>query len=688
MARGCAVRLEDSLNRGLGSPQSEGLRANRGNTDTSRDATTQGTSPGNIAPSQSQVRHVPLSKVALSHAANGYHVHPLRPDSKIPILPDWQNLATTDPVRIMEWWAQFPEANIGIATGPTGLIAVDFDPKNNPDVYSDWDVHELGQLIPQPQHTTDTPSGGRHCLWRAAGRLPGNASPGVRGVDIRSMGGNLVAPGSLLRAEGSPRRWTNPDGGWGLPPVSSLPEAPRKVTEVLSRPTRQRQAAPLGEAGQEQAFAREVARVATAPVGARNDALNKAALNVGQIVGSVVGEDLARATLTQAGLAAGLDPEEVAKTVESGLSAGKANPRGLASTPHGGAALVLTRASDIKIEPVYWLWDGRLALGTLGVLAGREGLGKSTLAYWLAAEVTRGRLPGEFLRQPKSVLVCATEDSWAHTIVPRLTAAGADLARVYQVEMRDDGLPLGLSLPRDVQAVADAAAQTEAALMVLDPLMSRLSGTLDTHKDAEVRRALEPLVAMADSTRMAVLGLMHHNKSDSGDLSRSLMGSRAFSAVARSVHSVIQDGNDETGRSRLFGTWKNNLGRGDLPSLGFTIEGVKIDRPDRDVYTSRIVWGDEVSVSIQEMQRRATEQQRPKSQTDRAGEWLVSYLEAQPGHQCDGEQVYRAAAQVGFRESTLRTAKTQCGVQSTRAGVGKKGSVWYLPGAQVQEVLQ
>ena len=55
----------------------------------------------------------------------------------------------------------------------------------------------------------------------------------------------------------------------------------------------------------------------------------------------------------------------------------------------------LTPASSITVRPVRWLWALRLALGTLGLLAGREGIGKSILAYTLAALITRGRLDGE-----------------------------------------------------------------------------------------------------------------------------------------------------------------------------------------------------------------------------------------------------------------------------------------------------
>jgi len=56
--------------------------------------------------------------------------------------------------------------------------------------------------------------------------------------------------------------------------------------------------------------------------------------------------------------------------------------------------VVLTSADTIRPRPVFWLWKNRLALGTLGLLAGREGVGKSTLGYWIAARITRGDLFG------------------------------------------------------------------------------------------------------------------------------------------------------------------------------------------------------------------------------------------------------------------------------------------------------
>jgi hypothetical protein len=269
--------------------------------------------------------------------------------------------------------------------------------------------------------------------------------------------------------------------------------------------------------------------------------------------------------------------------------------------------VVLTSAATIKPRPVFWLWESRLALGTIGLLAGREGLGKSTLGYWMAARLTRGDLLGRYQGTPKGVLVCATEDSWEHTIVPRLMAAGADRAKVYRIDVLNYAdIHVGLSLPRDLAETERAAREVDAALLLLDPLMSRL-GDLDTHRDSEVRQALEPLAALADRTRMAVLGLIHHNKSGGSDPLQLVMASKAFTAVARSVSTVIPDPDDETGKRRLFGTSKNNLGSSDLPTLAFTIESHPIDTDEGTAWTGRLVFGDEHAGTIDDAMRRAAE---------------------------------------------------------------------------------
>lgn len=347
----------------------------------------------------------------------------------------------------------------------------------------------------------------------------------------------------------------------------------------------------------------------------------------------------------------------------------------------GDRRIELTAAGSIKPRPVLWLWRNRLALGTIGLLAGREGQGKSTLGYWLAARITRGDLPGEFEGLAKSVLVCATEDSWEHTIVPRLMAAGADLERVYRVEVVSAlGVHVGLSLPRDIQGLAQEAAQVDAALLLLDPLMSRL-GALDTHRDAEVRQALEPLAALADRARLAVLGLIHHNKSGSSDPLQLVMGSKAFTAVARSVHTVVPDPDDETETRRLFGTPKNNLGRADLPTLSFTIQSHGIPTDEGTAWTSQIVWGEDRHESIGETMRRATDDDR--SATTEAAGWLSDYLVTKGG-QAASADIKRAGHAAGHSDSTLKRARSRMGLRVTSAGMPR---VTYWELASVESLV-
>lgn len=307
------------------------------------------------------------------------------------------------------------------------------------------------------------------------------------------------------------------------------------------------------------------------------------------------------------------------------------NDTGEPAAESGSRRVVFQAASGIRPQRVHWLWEGRLALGTLGILAGKQGLGKSTLAYWLAGQITRGMLPGEFYRTPKAVLVCATEDSWAHTIVPRLIAAGADLEKVYRIAVDTaTGFQSELSLPRDLYETGRVALEVNAALLLLDPLMSRLGSNLDTHKDAEVRLALEPLVALADRSKLSVLGLMHFNKSGKTDALGLVQAATAFTAVARSVHTVIEDADDDTNTRRLFGTPKNNLGT-EQPTTAFTIESFAVQTDDGEAWTGRLQWQDYSGPSIHEAIRNGSGDSEDRTAVGDAGEWLLDYLSSTGG---------------------------------------------------------
>ncbi len=345
-------------------------------------------------------------------------------------------------------------------------------------------------------------------------------------------------------------------------------------------------------------------------------------------------------------------------------------------------SVTLTPASSIKVRPVRWLWSGRVALGTLALVGGREGIGKSTVVAALAADVTRGRLPGQYAGTPRAVIVAATEDSWAHTIVPRLMAAGADLDRVYRVDVTTaEGTDTGLSLPRDLLALEREVREVDAALILLDPLMSRLSAALDTHKDADVRQALEPLTALADRTGSAVLGLIHVNKSASTDPLTVLMGSRAFAAVARAVLFVMLDPDDES--TRLLGQPKNNLGSTDLPTLSFRIEPAHVaDTDEGPVWTGRVTWQAEREQSIREALEATGETADARSATSEAAGWLTDHLSSQGGTD-DSASIKEAGRKAGHSVDALKRARHRIKAGSEASGFPRR-TYWTLPGTAVQ----
>jgi hypothetical protein len=341
-------------------------------------------------------------------------------------------------------------------------------------------------------------------------------------------------------------------------------------------------------------------------------------------------------------------------------------------------SLRATPAARIEARPIKWLWDKRLGLGTFALLGGREGIGKSTTAFAVAAQISRGALPGAYFGHPKGVVICASEDPWEQVIVPRLIAAGADLTRVFRVDVTTaDNIPGSLNLPADIPALGDLIVEHDAVLVILDPLLSRLDAALDTHKDAEVRRALEPLVALADRTGSVVLGLIHVNKGMSTDPLSMLMASRAFPAVARAVLFMLKDPEDES--RLLLGEPKNNLGRVDLPTLTLTIESVRVGEFDGEViWAARTRWGPDIDRGIRELIQAASEGTEDRTATGEAADWMTDYLESVGGY-ADSVDVKREGARVGHAPATLARARPRTHVSSVGHGYPRQ-TYWCLPG--------
>lgn len=359
-----------------------------------------------------------------------------------------------------------------------------------------------------------------------------------------------------------------------------------------------------------------------------------------------------------------------------------------------GRTLKATKASQMKMRAIQWLWEEEhakwLPLGALTLLGGREGIGKSTWAYRVAAKLTKGELPGCHHGTPKSVIVSATEDSWEAVILPRLVAVGADLERIYRVDaVTAEGHEMRLTLPEDNANLRALVTEVDAALILLDPLMSVVSGKLDPHKDQQVRQALEPLSVLADETKASIVGLIHVNKGGSDDLLTSLTGSRAFAAVARAVLFAARDqeereeGGEDEGRqpSRfLFGQPKNNLAAEVPHTIRYHIEGVVVgfdDELQQEIWSSFIAPDGLIDANIKDVIRGQEKSKgNPDTAIGRAKIWLKAYLAANGA--TDVQVIFDAGMAEGHKERTLQRARSEIGAVASRGRFSEKGR-WWLP---------
>jgi len=283
-----------------------------------------------------------MGEAARWYASGGWRVFPVAPRAKLPLTANGYKDATADPQIITDWWSRWPDANIGLACGPSGLIALDADPAH----YTDESRALLGKLLGDCATAAQTtPSGGTHLLYRLPSDVELNNSPrGLPpGFDVRVNGYILLAP-SLVEYHGDEAKAKKVEDGragryaWlpGRDPYRYYPRAlPDEILELLRAPER-RTALPIhvnGAGGGNKAYGaaalgKELDTLARTPEGSRNNQLNTAAFNLGQLVaGGELDESEVRDKLTDTAVAIGLDEHEAARTVDSGLGAGMLKPR-------------------------------------------------------------------------------------------------------------------------------------------------------------------------------------------------------------------------------------------------------------------------------------------------------------------------------------------------------------------------
>ena len=192
--------------------------------------------------------------------------------------------------------------------------------------------------------------------------------------------------------------------------------------------------------------------------------------------------------------------------------------------------LKLINMRDVEVEPICWLWYPFIPYGKVTIIQGDPGEGKTTLVLQIIARLTNGEsIIDEDESLPINVIYQTAEDGLSDTIKPRLLAANADCSKVLVID--DKYTPLTM---RDVR-LEQAIIETNAKLVVLDPIQGFLGADVDMHRANEIRPIMKHISELAEKYKCAVILIGHMNKCSVGKSAYRGLGSIDFQAAARSV---------------------------------------------------------------------------------------------------------------------------------------------------------
>jgi putative DNA primase/helicase len=346
-------------------------------------------------------------------------------------------------------------------------------------------------------------------------------------------------------------------------------------------------------------------------------------------------------------------------------------------------------AADIKPEAINWLWNGWLAVGKMHILGGAPGTGKTTISMSLAATVTTGGSWPDKTQSPVgNVVIWSGEDDPADTLVPRLTLSGADLSRVHFIaEISENGDRRAFDPARDMEPLRRKLVDIgDVRLLIIDPIVSAIVG--DSHKNAEVRRGLQPLVDLAASVRCSLLGITHFSKGTGGrDPVERLTGSLAFGAYARVVLVVAknQEKEDFGHTSGIFCRAKSNIGPDDGGFI-YDLQQAELEAHP-GIFTSSVLWGASLDGPARELLARAdkTDEDGRRSKLADAKDFLTDLLAS---GRLPTTTIEAGAAKAGHSWATIIRAQKTLKIIVEKEGGNFGGSTqkwyWSLPpgGAQ------
>ncbi len=598
------------------------------------------------------------AQAAHDWAQAGFPVFPCRSadagqiKAKRPLVTAWETVKPRPASAVYCEWRRWPDAIPGIHAGAVGYIILDLDipktsratGKTSLDGRETWAALIEGRDVP-PIPTVITPSGGMHLWFRMprglrlgnrTGRLAGS------GIDIRGIGGYVIAPGAVL-----------PDGreyklADGSPPLSEAPELPGWLVEMIEdkqdEPAQQLHLSGVSHAQASgsyafTAFDREIADLASTARGGRNQALNTAALRLyglvqqGQLDRGAVDAALReactsngyikddgigsfRATCNSAWGGAQRKPRQAPKPRVTERTFATQAASAAAITPDDiEEALRFFRFRDDPV-PAYRtpIIKHVLPRNGIGLMGGQSRAGKSFIAVDLATAISSGQdWLGYKVRTRIGVAYLAAEGGGA---INRRLDAAAQWRGINELLPITWATNIGDLLDDKNRAEVIADMKRASAIMerrfgypiglVIIDTLSAAFGIENENDSREARRVADVKEEIEREMDAFVLTLHHIGK----DHTRGLRGSSGFMDNYEQVFKIVAHRDEETDKvlSRDIALIKNKEGE-ELDPIGFELASVKvgIDEDGEDILSAAIKMV-AVGVAVEQKKSRRTSQ--------------------------------------------------------------------------------